>query len=86
MTEPAAHNAVKKLPMANGSAPGRLRQRELYAQSAINRKNVKRGTQMCMEYAYGQAMSAPLKGQLFLPMPLCKAQLASSNKHSTSYR
>jgi len=61
MTEPKAHSAAKRLPMANGNASGMLSRRELYAQSAINRKNVKRGSQMSGEYAYGQAMSAPLK-------------------------
>jgi len=55
--------------MANGNAPGMLRQRELYAQSAINRKNVKRGSQISVEYTYGHAMSAPLEKELFLSMP-----------------
>jgi hypothetical protein len=69
-TEPTAHSAVKRQAMANGNAPGTLRPRQLYTDNAINKKTVKTGSQMSGEYEYGQVMSAPLKRQLFLPMPL----------------
>jgi hypothetical protein len=46
MTEPTAHNAVKRLPIANGNAPGTLRPRQPYTDSAIKRKIVKIGSQM----------------------------------------
>jgi hypothetical protein len=54
---------VKRLPMANGNAPGTLRPRQLYTANAINKKTVKTGSQMSAEYAYCEVMSAPQKTQ-----------------------
>lgn len=70
MTKPTAHSAVKRLAMANGHAPGTLRTRQLYTDNAVNKQTVKIGSQMSGEYKYDQVMSAPLKRQLVIPVPL----------------
>ena len=61
MIEPTAHSAVNRLAMENGNAPGTLRPRQLYADSVINKKIVKIGSQMSGEYENGQVMSEPIK-------------------------